>query len=95
MSYQTDQKRPCTVTVVSSAEISVQSNAEEKVDTHASVSTTEQWKPTKQIYIITLCIGLIQFVVALDATILVTALPVGYQVYLARSNLLTKSSDHC
>jgi len=53
MSHQTDPKRSCTFTVVSSADISVQRNSDEEVDTHTSVSTTEEWKPTKQIYIIT------------------------------------------
>ncbi len=36
-----------------------------------------EWKPDKQVYVIMGALSLILFVVALDATILVAALPVG------------------
>lgn len=48
-------------------------------DDESLTDPQEGWKPSKQAYFITASLGLILFVVALDASILVTALPVCIQ----------------
>jgi hypothetical protein len=48
------------------------------IETRPSNHTPERWKASKQIKMILACLSLVSLVVAIDATILVSALPVSF-----------------
>jgi hypothetical protein len=54
------------------------SAAEATIETRTSNNNSEQWKASKQIKMILGCLSVVSIVVAIDATILVSALPVGF-----------------
>ena len=57
-------------------------------------SSQVEWKPQKQEYLVMLTLSIISLMVALDATILVTVLPVSYMSINLTSRRLTIGQDH-
>lgn len=81
------------------AELISRPHAEDKagpVTTSATVSQDE-WKAGKQEWLIVVCLGIVSLMVALDATIVVPALPVRQSAIASRSLQIANSAntEHC
>jgi hypothetical protein len=63
-------------------------------DIESAKSGQVEWKPQKQEYLVMLTLSIISLMVALDATILVTVLPVSYMSIDLTSRRLTIGQDH-
>jgi hypothetical protein len=63
-------------------------------DVKSAKSSQVEWKPQKQEYLVMLTLSIISLMVALDATILVTVLPVSYMSIDLASRRLTIGQDH-
>jgi hypothetical protein len=63
-------------------------------DVESAKGSQVEWKPQKQEYLVMLTLSIISLMVALDATILVTVLPVSYMSVDLTSRRLTIGQDH-
>ena len=63
-------------------------------DVESAKSSQVEWKPQKQEYLVMLTLSIISLMVALDATILVTVLPVSYMSVDLTARRLTIGQDH-
>jgi hypothetical protein len=63
-------------------------------DVESAKSSQVEWKPQKQEYLVMLTLSIISLMVALDATILVTVLPVSYMSINLTLRQLTIGQDH-
>jgi hypothetical protein len=63
-------------------------------DVESAKGSQVEWKPQKQEYLVMLTLSIISLMVALDATILVTVLPVSYMSTNLTSRRLIIGQDH-
>jgi hypothetical protein len=63
-------------------------------DVESAKSGQVEWKPQKQEYLVMVTLSIISLMVALDATILVTVLPVSYMSLDLTSQQLIICQDH-